>query len=280
MPTPSFRLLVVLFWLGMMGWLGERELLPRLVLGPPPGYEGVIAEVGADDELPPPVQWAVSGSSAPYGSSERIGTATTSIERRPNDVMVLTCDVELDKLPMLGLLETVDQPLALSAHSHLFVSPDGRLRHFDVTAMVKGIDAPLVVNGRVQGQQLHVTVDLKGTRHEQTLAYEPRGLVMNSFSPVARMPNLRVGQAWNIPVVNPLTGSVDLVRAKVTGRELIAWGEHPIAALVVTQTTGIAGTEARTWVRGDGLVIRQEVPLLLSTMTFERIPDEEAIGAR
>lgn len=274
MPTPSFRLLVVAFWAGMMGWLFQRELLPRLVLGPPPGYRDVVANVDPDEEDPPSVTWKV------LAGSKQIGTATTSIKRRGDGVTVLSGSIELNKLPVLGLLETIEQSLTLSAESRFYIGPTGQLRHFDIEATAQGVDAPLIVRGRVEKKQLHVTLDWEGTHHEETLAYEPRGLVMNCFSPVGRMPNLRVGQAWNIPMVNPLTGRVDLVRVKVTGRELISWGNQPaVAAYVVTQTTGIAGTEARTWVRDDGLVLRQEVPLLLSTMTFERVPDDEETHA-
>jgi hypothetical protein len=280
MPTPSFRLLVIVFWMGMMGWLFERELLPRLVLGPPPGFHDAVADLADDQETSTPVRWTVSGGT-PFGSNEQTGTATTCVERRPDGSVLLSGDVQLNRLPMLGLLEPADQPLALSASTRFYLDSTGCLRHFDIEASVQGIDAPLVVRGRVEGKKLHVTVAINGSLHEETLAYDPRGLVMNSFSPVGRMPNLRVGQAWNIPVVNPLTGRVDLVRAKVTGRELIPWGNHSaVAALVVTQTTGIAGTVARTWVSSDGLVLRQEVPLLLSTMTFERVPDDPERRAR
>lgn len=274
MPTPSFRLLIVAFWAGMMGWLFQRELLPRLVLGPPPGYRDVVANVDPDEEDSPPVTWKV------LAGSKQIGTATTSIKRRDDGVTVLLGSIELSKLPVLGLFETVEQPLTLSAESRFYIGPTGQLRHFDIQATAQGVDAPLVVRGRVEKKQLHVTLDWEGSHREETLAYEPRGLVMNSFSPVGRMPNLRVGQAWNIPMVNPLTGRVDLVRVKVTGRELISWGSQlAVAAYVVTQTTGITGAEVRTWVRDDGLVLRQEVPLLLSTMTFERVPDEEETHA-
>jgi hypothetical protein len=81
-------------------------------------------------------------------------------------------------------------------------------------------------------------------------------------------------------VVSPLTGQVERVTSEVVRRDvLIHWGDLlvPCHELV----TRAQGMTARTWARaGDGLVIRQEVPLLFAKLLLERVPPKEEGPAR
>jgi hypothetical protein len=45
-------------------------------------------------------------------------------------------------------------------------------------------------------------------------------------------------------------------------------------------TTRVPPLTARTWVRADGLVLRQEVPLFFLKLVLERLPESESgVGA-
>jgi hypothetical protein len=102
--------------------------------------------------------------------------------------------------------------------------------------------------------------------------YEPRSVVHDGLGPLDRLPGLHVGQRWETRVVNPLSGQVDRVRVEVLRRTLIHWNGEPVSAFeVVLHGTGIEG---RTWVRPDGLILRQEVPFLIARLVFKRIPDD------
>ena len=94
---------------------------------------------------------------------------------------------------------------------------------------------------------------------------------------------MQVGQRWDERIANPLSGKVETVRAEVKRRSVIYWNKSPVETFeVVHQSSGLS---ARTWVRRDGVVLRQEVPLPLLRLVLERQPDrnsapEGAAGAR
>jgi len=85
-----------------------------------------------------------------------------------------------------------------------------------------------------------------------------------------------LGQRWDTRVVNPFTGQVELVRVEVRRRDLIHWNGEPVSAFEVVHHSG--PITASTWVRPDGVVIRQEVPFPLARLVLERLPDGTATG--
>jgi hypothetical protein len=103
------------------------------------------------------------------------------------------------------------------------------------------------------------------------LPYEPRGLVQNALGPFDRLPGLQVGQRWETQMVSPLTGRIATVRVDVSRRCVIHWDNSPVTVLEVVHH--VMPLTARTWVRPDGLVIRQEVPFPFVKLVLERIPD-------
>ena len=105
--------------------------------------------------------------------------------------------------------------------------------------------------------------------------YQPRGVVGSQFGPLDRLPGLQVGQRWDERVANPLTGQMDTVRAEVKRRAVIHWNENPVETLEVIHTS--KALSARTWVRRDGLVLRQEVPFPLVRLVLERQADHNRV---
>jgi hypothetical protein len=59
-------------------------------------------------------------------------------------------------------------------------------------------------------------------------------------------------------VVNPFTGRVEQVRVEVTRRTVIHWAGNPEPTYEVEQK--VSGLRMRTWVRPDGVILRQEIP--------------------
>ncbi len=103
----------------------------------------------------------------------------------------------------------------------------------------------------------------------RTMPHEPRSVVQNALGPFDRLPGLQVGQQWDTGVVSPLTGRIEVVRVEVTEpHDVIHWDKNPVQALVVV--THLTPLSARTWVRRDGLVLRQEVPFPFVKLVLER----------
>jgi hypothetical protein len=106
------------------------------------------------------------------------------------------------------------------------------------------------------------------------IPYQERSLVQNAMEPFDYLPGLQVGQRWESRSVNPLNGRIEPVRVEVTRKTVIHWDNQPVTTLEVVQyMPPLAAT--KTWVRSDGLVLRQEVPVPLVKLVLERQPEAE-----
>jgi hypothetical protein len=111
-------------------------------------------------------------------------------------------------------------------------------------------------------------------------------LLCDAFSPQSQLPGLRVGQTWTVPVFTPLAfgkSPVEIVYATVESVEPVLWnGSMTDCWLVVYRTdTGNGGSHrewrGKLWVSRDGTVVKQQVVLFDSTITFDRLPEDEAL---
>ena len=92
----------------------------------------------------------------------------------------------------------------------------------------------------------------------------------NALGPLDRLPGLQVGQRWDTRVVNPLTGRSRRCGSRSQRRTLIHWNGEPVTP---SRSSSTPPMTARTWVRPDGLVLRQEVPFPFVRLVLERRPD-------
>jgi hypothetical protein len=81
------------------------------------------------------------------------------------------------------------------------------------------------------------------------------------------------------PPGNPL----EILHAEVERLETITWNGHREETWLVVYRRdsgfvlgGNKSPRGKLWVRRDGAVLKQQVMMLDSTMTFVRLPDEEA----
>jgi hypothetical protein len=110
--------------------------------------------------------------------------------------------------------------------------------------------------------------------------------VLNPLHPVNRLVNVRPGQSWRMPLVDPLADAVRQTLPKGAGflntqptylnaevlheRKTLTWQKQEVTCLVI-EYRGDHDFTARTWVReSDGLVLRQEATQGGETLTLER----------
>lgn len=168
----------------------------------------------------------------------------------------------------------VDDQTVLAISSACRVSPAGELVQLTVE-LRETADASrplLVIVGTREGSNLvlEATSPIPVWKWRMKLPYKPSGLVQSSLGPFDFMPGLRVGQRWESSVVNPLTGQAQVCSVEVVARRHITWNQNPVPAFVLE--TRMSPFTAKTWVRGDGLVMRQEVPTPLRVLILEREP--------
>jgi len=283
---------VVLFWMTTMGWLVEQKILPSWFVGDPPTYRTIL-----QDAVNTPVGWTISLNDRPLGwaISQSSPTDQGGYELRNR--------VWLDQLPLSALAPTwvtsimkvferkaPEMKLDVNLTSAIGIDPLGRPVDFRSVAEVgyadrsQAIVDPTVrisIRGVVEGNQLKLFVRT-GSSVSESRAYLPaNALLGDSLSPQARLPKLRVGQRWNSPIYSPFRQQMEMLQAVVERREAIQWhGENRSTLLVVMRNDAGSGltngqtVRARQWVATDGTVLKQELMLSTSRLTFERVAGE------
>ena len=113
----------------------------------------------------------------------------------------------------------------------------------------------------------------------RTLPVRARGVVQNALGPLDRLPGLQVGQRWESQVVSPLTGQVETVARRGGAARRSSTGTRARSRRWRWSRT-MTPLSARTWVRPDGLVLRQEVPFPFVKLVLERLPEPTPTAPR
>lgn len=282
-----FSVTVVLFWLVTMSWLVGQKVLPSLMVGTPPTYQSIVEDHAA---LAQPVSWTIALNDKP------LGTAESWAKELDNGVTEFHSRVRLDELPLAeltpgwvksllrvmdGSQELEDLTVQVDVESDLEIDPLGRPIGFNSVATFGGQASSLkaVLQGVVEGRRVKLKVK-SGEFVYNTDAFLPTdSLMSDALSPQTRLPDLKVGQSWTVPVYSPLrpTDSLEVLHAKVERREPIVWRNRVVPAYLIvlrsdpgSELSNAQAAKAKVWVDLDGNVLRQELMLLASRLTFER----------
>lgn len=286
----SFNAIVVLFWFSTMTWLVVAKVLPPLNVGEPPSYSSIYAV--EPDSAPQPICWEMLWNDRP------LGWAVNRISRTESGVTEVRSIVHFSRVPVdemtpawiRPLLRRAVRPmgrLKMDVDSMIEISPLGRLTSFRSSLRASGVPEAMVVRGRVKDSSLKITVETGSMRQELPERFLPHdALVGDELSPQGRMPGLRVGQTWTVPVYSPLrpsTTPVEILQAKVEGYETLLVGEEPRTFLSVVyraDSGSILGggrpPRSKLWVAGDGTVMKQVTNVFGSNLTFVRASDARA----
>lgn len=272
MPPRLVSLAILIYWSVAAFYLLTREVLPELSLGYPPDLRAIAAASDGSG----PVKWNVEVENPrDRGALRSVGEAITSSRRLADGWFEMETLVDFDAGEILrGTPFSIRSSVRIHLATVYRVDPSGNLRSFDMNVTQADSKEPLVtVVGRLRNDVMEVVSKGPLPFLNQTLQfdYEPRSVVHDTIGPLDRLPGLHVGQRWDSQVVNPFTGQVERVRVEVERRTLMHWGGEPVSAFEVAQHS--KALTARTWVRTDGMIIRQEMPLPLVRLVLERVPD-------
>jgi len=291
-----FSATVVILWLATMGWLVEEKVLPLMLVGEPPSVGKVIES----QRRKPVVGWHIS-----FGDRS-LGWALTETKLLSSGLTEIRGRVRFDSLPVEALSHGWLQPLSrlvgksmdklqLDTRSLLTVESLGHLVHFDCVVRLDPWDEVFTAHGIVEGSRMRLQLRVRSNGFEQTIPEQllplpTNALVSDVFSPQPQteMPGLRLGQTWTVPIYSPFSpdkNRLEILRATVEESQRIPWnGDFTQTWLVVyrSESEGTAGGKAkvrgRVWIRRDGAVLKQEmqIPIIGSTISFERMSDNEA----
>ena len=275
MPSRLACVAIMLFWAIASVGLITRDVLPELLIGPPPDLRSVAS---ADREAGP-TRWSILVADDPSMQSLRsIGQAVTRSTVDSLGGVRLDGQAWFDSGKMLrGTPYASQDDVRITVDNDCDIDMSGKLRTFHATVKAEGTEIPLL---RLEGVYLpenhQIEVKAQGPisllNFTRKFDYEPRMMIQNALGPIDRLPGLAVGQRWEARVVSPLTGKIDVVKAEVVRKGEIYWDRGTVGTLEVVHKIP-PGLSARTWVRrSDGLVLRQEVPFPLVKLILERQP--------
>jgi hypothetical protein len=283
-----YNIAVCLLWVISMSWLVSQKFLPPLLVGDPPNYRAI-----ADSRhYQAPIGWKllVNGKS--------LGWAVNSATRLPDATTEVRSRVHFNHIPLEeltpGFLHTllaqiVERRVArmtMDTESSLLIDEQGCLVSFRSALHLPSARNIVRIHGTVAGSQLKLTIRSGEFSYTTETFLPPKALAGDMLSPQACLPGLHEGQSWTVPTYSPLrppNNPLEILKARVEGAEPIIWnGRLEEAWLVVFRPDPGLGfgsdktLRGRLWVRRDGTVLRQQVMVFDSVLTFVRLPDKEA----
>lgn len=277
MPPRLVSLAILLYWVVAASSLIRRDILPEMGFDRAPDLRTIAgAEAYAE-----PARWSVEVIDNPLFPESRraVGEAETASRREPDEWLTLTTKVAFNAGGLLkGSPFRNDTDVELEVLSTYRIDPSGNLRSFLATVKsLPDLEEWLTVEGQLKNHAMEVVSKgrLPILNQKRSFPYQPRGLMQNALGPFDRLPGLQVGQRWETRIINPVTGGIDKVRVEVARRSVIHWDKSPVTTLEVVQH--LTPLSARTWVRPDGVVLRQEVPFPFVRLVLERLPDHATV---
>ncbi len=280
-----FSVAVIVLWLSTMSWLVTSKVLPPLLVGEPPGYGRIIEA----QKLEPLVGWGLTLGGRRLGwalsTTLPLSSGATEVNSRVHFDAIPVRDVAPEWLhPLLGLLDRKNQTLEMDAQSTLWIDALHRLSRFESAVRFAPLQDPVKLRGEVAGSRLRLVLFADDSSHATEIHFPPRALLGGAFSPQTQLPGLRSGQTWTVPSYNPLRPDmpVEILQAVVEGTEPAEWGGRMEDVWLVVyrsdpgRALGPARPRGRLWVRRDGTVLKQEVLIFDSKLTFVRLPDDRA----
>jgi hypothetical protein len=309
MPSRPVVVLILLFWLAVLGVVVYREVVPHFFNDEPPAPEFVAA----DELSQATVSWSIYRG--PADADEKIGKMTSRIEYvGDDDSFRFVNTYHKLKLALLAFEVTVT-----SATTVLRVDRDGRLKgqtlrgnaEMDTGRLGGGLKlaataeaSGVVRGGFLEGSATLTAPDLLGQPSVGTFTpvAVPDGQVINPLMPVDRLRGVVPGRRWKVRQVDPLREALGELLVKGLQEELARRGGGKKAPTAVTippppellaevlrdpvtldRPGGPVGCwvieyrcekppiEARTYVRrDDGRVLRQEATASGERLRFER----------
>jgi hypothetical protein len=230
-------------------------------------------------------------------NGRRFGWAFCKTSPLPHDLTEVYSVVHFDQLPLEELtpdwlqatLKLADRPkqLEMDAENYLVIDALGRLSRIESLVRIDPIGNLIHLDGTIEGNQLDWQVKSGTFLYKDDMYLPSNALLADSLSPQTHLPGLRSGQTWTVPAYSPFrppNNPIEILQATVEGSEPMSYNGKVENVWVVAyrrdRGSGL-GQEStpreRLWVRRDGTVVRQEAHLLDATMTFTRLPDDQAV---
>ncbi len=282
-----FSVAVILLWLSTMSWLVITKVVPPLLIGDPPSYRTILdARRGG-----PPVGWSMDIN------GKEMGWALCEITALPQGLTEVHSQVHFDELPLEQMapdwlrvalkLTNQSSRLEMDAESWLVVDALGQLSRIESLVRLDSIGNLIRLDGEIEGNQLKWEVKSGNFIYKDEAYLASDALVGDSLAPQTHLPGLRAGQTWTVPAYSPFrppNNPIEILQATVEPLKSMSYNGRVEDVWLVEYRSdpgsGIGHHGApreRLWVRRDGTVLRQQVRLFDATITFTRLPRDQAV---
>jgi hypothetical protein len=282
-----FNFAVVSLWLATMSWLVTTKVMPSLLIGEPPSYPTILAAQRAE----PPVGWMI------LWNDRRLGWAVTNTKPLPQAITEVRSLIHFDELPLDDLvpdwLRSMVPPIGrqrvqvpAESRSSLVFDPLGRLSRFESSVRLDVQEPFVKMRGSLDGPKMALWLRVGDLQPFESEVAVPRDTMLgDTLSPQSRLPGLREGQSWTVESYSPLrppTSPKEILYAAVETRMPLTWEGRTVDTFLVVYrsdpgsamgTSG--GPRGKLWVRRDGTVLKQQMTLFRSTLTFVRTGEQE-----
>jgi hypothetical protein len=258
MPTRFVIVTILCFWLASTTWLVIREIVPLYRAGAAPAFVIDIAgETGGARS-----SWTVQFN------GETIGSGFSGVKPRSDRTFELFSEWRFASFRPLGIGEIK------KIRGWYRVDKNGNLKELQAELHVSlgGVDWVGEGQGVVKDDLLVITRQLTANGAEVNLnAFQPKpapvpahGNVLNTMNLLDKIPGLRAGRSWQVPMLDPLSlvllgkSSLPVLIAEVHEDQL-DWQGQKTACFRIDYAEPGKNPTARTWVRiDDDLVLQQE----------------------
>ncbi|MBI3823344.1 MAG: hypothetical protein HY289_11795, partial [Planctomycetes bacterium] len=254
MPPRLITAAILIFWLGMTGWLMQREVVPMMLADLSPSIQPDLT-----DEIGNPViSWTI------LRKGKRAGSAQSRIVLKGEGTLELYSTFNFAEpiltMTKLECMERIADGRRLQAMSIKFET-ESRL-----VAEIRGE----VVNQKMAPKLFHNGIEVKFL-DLGTIDMAHQADVTNPMNLVNRVRDLYDGRTWKVTMFNPLQGvqnqlvsdimkpmMVPALIAQVSV-DTLQWNDEDVVCYRIEYHEVGKEVIARTWVRkSDGLVLQQE----------------------
>jgi hypothetical protein len=262
------KLILLLAWLGSMGWLIRYEAFPHWFEDTVQGYRTLTRDMPAVRD-----SWMKI-----YSGDVHVGYANSTVELEEVDGredLVLKSQFQL-------MVEMPDAVTPLRVSSAVHIRNQHQLSHFEVQFHFQRMQGH-VEGRRVEGDVFEVELSAGNAQMRRRVTIPP-DVVLNSPFAETAMRNLRPGQQLRMRTLDPLSLSGEtremVLRGGGSGKITLRNGsEHEARRMTMT----VGDMTVNVWINEHGMVLKQETPFGLTMEAGEvseaiRIPEENALN--
>lgn len=194
-----------------------------------------------------------------YLLGNKLGTTDTTVKRATDGSIDAKNLTRLDTGAGLQQVLGISGELKIEFTAH--VKPLSGVTYFTLFSD----ELEVYLNGRRSEDGFTLLGRIRGSRVDTELPFRQQQFIGGLFSPMGGLPELdegSVGDTWDFPMINPVSGQVQRVSVEVEGRTTVPVDSEDWQIFRLRLSTG--GSNWHSWVRQDGELLIQGTPFGLT----------------